>query len=414
MIRDILLGQKRELDAQKGQLYIKRESEIKSLQKNIIKVVTGPRRAGKSFFIMNSMKDNFGYANFDDEYLTQEINYDEIVAAIDNIYSNPKLFFFDEIQNLPRWELFVNRLQRQGRNIILTGSNSNLLSSELATHLTGRHLETVIYPLSFREIVGDATDQTAAEIKGKFEKYLRDGGYPEPFVKNIDIGGYLKTLFESTLYKDAIKRYKIRKPRELEAVADFLISNTATQVSYNQIARSLGVKSVETIKKYCRILEESMLFFSIKKFSYKIKEQEIEARKIYCIDNGLIKAKAFSLTQNIGKLYENITAIELKRREYSAGTKIFYWKNPQTNEEVDFVVKKENRITDIIQVCCSLQNKKTEEREIRALLNASKELKCTNLILLNSSEEKSERKEWFGTKGNITYRPLWKWLLGIG
>lgn len=410
MIKDILLKQKTELDTQRKQFYIARNITIQALQKNVIKVVIGPRRAGKSFFIINTIKTNFGYVNFDDESLTQLTDYDEIIAMIDVLYSNPKLLFFDEIQNLPRWELFVNRLQRQGRNLILTGSNSNLLSSELASHLTGRYLETIIYPLSFKEIAGETTNQTTAEIKGKFEKYLIDGGYPEPFVKNLEIVDYLKTLFDSTLYKDAIKRYKIRKPRELEAVAEFLVSNTATQVSYNQIARSLGLKSVETIKKYCKILEESMLFFSIRKFSYKIREHETEAKKVYCIDNGLIKAKAFSLTQNIGRLYENLTAIELKRREHT-GTKTFYWKNQQTREEVDFVIKKENKVKELIQVCCSLQNKKTEERELRAILKASKELKCTNLLLLNSNKEKIEQKEWFGIKGTIIYKPLWKWLI---
>src|SRR3989344_7704641 len=148
MIRDILLKQKGELESKKKENYLKREAEIKGLNSDIIKAITGPRRAGKSFFIIHSLKENYGYANFDDEELARAKNYDEIIAMIDDIYSNPKTIFFDEIQNLDRWELFVNRLQRQGRNILLTGSNSNLLSGELATHLTGRHFETQIYPLS--------------------------------------------------------------------------------------------------------------------------------------------------------------------------------------------------------------------------------------------------------------------------
>lgn len=411
MIREILLKQKEELEAKRKQRYIRRDAEIKALQSDMIKVVTGPRRAGKSFFIINTVKESLGYANFDDEHLTQVKNYDEIVAMIDDVYSDPKILFFDEIQNLPRWELFVNRLQRQGRNVILSGSNSNLLSGELATHLTGRHFETVIYPFSFREIVGETKDQTTADIKNKFEKYVRDGGYPEPFVKNLEVSDYLRTLFESTIYKDAIKRHKIRKSGELEAVAEFLVTNAATQISYNQIAKSLNVKSVETIKKYCKILEETMLFFSIRKLSYKIKEQQTESKKVYCVDNGLIKAKAFSLTQNTGKLYENATAAELKRREHKTGAKTFYWKNPQNNQEVDFVVQKGNRIKELIQVCYSTENKKTEEREVRSLLKAGEALNCTNLTLLTADEENTKQKEWFGAEGTINYKPLWKWLL---
>lgn len=410
MIREILLKQKGELEGKRNETYLKREAEIKGLNSDIIKAITGPRRAGKSFFIIHSLKGNYGYANFDDEELARAKNYDEIIAMIDDIYSNPKTIFFDEIQNLDRWELFVNRLQRQGRNILLTGSNSNLLSGELATHLTGRHFETKIYPLSFKEYVGDTKNKTTADIKKEFEKYLRDGGYPEPHVKNLDVSEYMKTLFQATLYKDVIKRHKIRKTNEIEAIAEFIVTNAATQISYNQIAKSLGVKSVETVKKYYNILEETMLFFSLKKFSYKLKEQETESRKVYCIDNGIIKAKAFSTSQNTGKLYENLVAAELKRKEQQTNIKTFYWKNQQ-HEEVDFVLKKENKIAELIQVCYSLENSKTEEREIRALLKAGKELKCKNLTILNAELEKTEEKEWFGTKGKIKLIPLWKWLI---
>ncbi len=410
-MRDILLRQKAEIEAKKKENYIVRHTEIKGLDSDIIKVITGPRRAGKSFFIIHSIKENMGYANFDDEELARTTNYDEIVSSIDDIYSNPKTIFFDEIQNLDRWELFVNRLQRQGKNILLTGSNSNLLSGELATHLTGRHFETQIYPLSFKELIGDPNEKTTAEIKKEFEIYLRNGGYPEPRVKNLDISEYIKTLFQATLYKDVIKRHKIRKANEIEAIAEFIISNAATQLSYNQIGKSLGVKSIETVKKYYNILEETMLFFSIKKFSYKIKEQEIEARKVYCVDNGIIKAKAFAASQNIGKLYENLVASELKKTAQRSGTQTYYWKNNQ-QEEVDFVLKKDSKVVELIQVCYSLENVKTEEREIRALLKAGKELKCKNLTLLNAEREKIEEKEWFGTKGTIKFIPLWKWLLG--
>lgn len=411
MIKDIILKQKEELANLINQYYIQRNNEIKSLNENLIKIVTGPRRAGKSFFIIHSLGSNLGYVNFDDERLTKLANYDDIVAMVDFVYSHPKIIFFDEIQNLPNWELFVNRLQRNGRNIILSGSNSNLLSGELATHLTGRYLETKIFPLSFKEIINELKYQTSADIKGEFEKYLINGGYPEPFIKKIEITDYLKTLFEATIYKDVIKRYKLRKPFEIEAVAEFLISNVATQISYNQIAKSLGVKSIETIKKYYKILEESMLFFSINKFSYKLREQHFGPKKIYCVDNGMIKAKAFAATYNIGKLYENLVAIALKISQGTNGTEIFYWKNSQNNEEVDFVVKKENKIQQLIQVSYSLENKKTEDREIRALLKASRELNCSNLVLINASEEKEEEREWFGINGKIKYIPIWKWLL---
>ncbi|MDD3083989.1 MAG: ATP-binding protein [Candidatus ainarchaeum sp.] len=407
MIKDILSKQKRELDSKRKEYYIERKAKIKNIESDIIQVITGPRRAGKSFFVINTIKENFGYANFDDEQLTETKDYDEIISNIDNIYSNPKTIFFDEIQNLEKWELFVNRLQRQGKKIILTGSNSKLLSSELATHLTGRYFETKIYPLSFNEII-NKKEKTTAEIKSEFDKYLYNGGYPEPYSKKLDVSEYLKTLFDATLYKDVIKRHKIRKTNELEAIAEFIISNSATQLSYNQIAKSLKVKSVETVKKYCNILEETLMFFSIKKYSNKIREQHTDSKKIYCIDNGIIKAKAFSTSQNQGKLLENVIASELKKTEDKQ--KIYYWKT-QNNEEVDFVIQKNNTIKELIQVCYNTQNKKTEEREIRALIKAGKELKCKKLTIITNDEEKKETREWFGMKGTINYIPAWKWLL---
>ncbi|MFH0986868.1 MAG: AAA family ATPase, partial [Candidatus Micrarchaeota archaeon] len=141
MIRDVLLLQKREMGAKLSEKYVERDAGAK-MSAGIINVIIGPRRAGKSCFALHTLRKtgNFGYVNFDDEKLVEVENYDEIIDAINSIYGSPKFLLFDEIQNLSRWELFVNRLQRQGYNLVITGSNSNLLSRELATHLTGRFL----------------------------------------------------------------------------------------------------------------------------------------------------------------------------------------------------------------------------------------------------------------------------------
>ena len=153
MVKEILLAQKQELDKKLKELYVERTANLKKLESPIIKVIIGPRRAGKSFFALHFLnkKGNFGYVNFDDEKLVEVENYDSILEAMNTVYNNPQFILFDEIQNLPKWELFANRLQRQGYKLIITGSNSNLLSKELATHLTGRHLLTNIFPFSFKE-----------------------------------------------------------------------------------------------------------------------------------------------------------------------------------------------------------------------------------------------------------------------
>src|SRR3989344_313359 len=155
MLRDTILVQKAELERTFNEPYVEREAKPFSLAHDLIKVIIGPRRAGKSFFVAHTLRKagGFGYANFDNEELVNVKRYDDIISEINQAYGKPKILFFDEIQNLPNWELFVNRLQRQGYNVVVTGSNSHLLGRELATHLTGRHLPTTILTFSFKEFL---------------------------------------------------------------------------------------------------------------------------------------------------------------------------------------------------------------------------------------------------------------------
>ena len=413
MIRDILLLQKRELEKRRRENYVERAVSIKGMDSSIIKVVIGPRRSGKSFFSIRMLDrlGRFGYVNFDDEKLVDLENYNEIVDVINSLYGNPKYLLFDEIQNLRNWELFVNRLQRQNYNLIITGSNSNLLSRELASHLTGRHICISLLPFSFREFLNfEKKELTESEIREKLHVYIKYGGYPEPLVKDMDYKDYLSTLFNSIIYKDIIKRFKIRSAAAIEDMAVYLISNAAKEFSYNTLAKVTKCKSVRTVEKYLGYLEETFIFFRLNSFSYKIKNQLASNKKIYCIDNGFIYAKAFKFMPEMGNLYENAVAIELKRREMNNGISIYYWKNPQ-QEEVDFVVKQGLKVKQLIQVCYSIDNIKTKEREVRALLKAGKELKCKNLTIITHDHEAEKDIEWFGIKGRIKFIPLWKWML---
>ena len=412
MIKDILILQKREIKEKLKEEYVGRKIKSINLENPLIKVIIGPRRAGKSFFAIHFLnkKENFGYVNFDDEKLVEVKDYDEIIVAMNSVYNKPKHILFDEIQNLPRWELFVNRLQRQGYNLVLTGSSSKLLSKELATHLTGRHLLIPILPFSFKEYLSLNKELTTSEIKEKLSNYLLYGGYPEPLIKNLDYKEYILTLFNSIIYKDIVKRYKIRFPQEIENLSFYLLSNISNEYSYNSLRKMTKIQSVHTVEKYLNYLEESFIFFSLNRFSYKIKEQLSSNKKIYCIDNGFIYSKAFKLSPDFGKLYENVVANELKRVEMNNNTGVFYWKNPQ-QEELDFVVKKGIKIKQLIQVCYDVSDFGTKNREIRALLKASKELKCKNLLIITEDYEAEEKKEWFGIKGKVKFMPLWRALL---
>lgn len=413
MIRDILLIQKREIEKRVKERYIKRDIELKKIDSDLIKVIMGPRRAGKSFFAIHMLNevDNFGYVNFDDEKLTEVKNYDEIINTINSIYNNPRYVLFDEIQNLEKWELFVNRLQRQGYNLIITGSNSKLLSKELATHLTGRHLLINVFPFSFKEFLKiEDKELTENEIKTKLFSYLTHGGYPEPLIKELDYKDYLSTLFNSIIYKDIVRRFKIRSVQAIEDLAVYLISNICKEFSYNTLSKVTRCRSVHTVEKYMNYLEEAFIFFKLNRFSFKVKEQISSNKKIYCIDNGFIYAKAFRFSSDTGRLYENIVAIELKKMETSNIANIYYWKNPQ-QEEVDFVVKEGPKVGQLIQVCYDINDITVKEREIRALIKASKELKCKNLITITEDYDAEEDVSWFGIKRKIRFLPLWKWLL---
>ena len=283
MIKDTLIIQKRELNNKLKETYIKRDVIKKGVDSDLVKVIIGPRRAGKSSFAVHLLPKNkkFGYVNFDDEKLIEVKDYDEIINALNSLYKNPKHILFDEIQNLEKWELFVNRLQRQGYNLIITGSNSKLLSHELATHLTGRHFLMNLFPFSFKEFIETGEKElTQNEIREKLAYYLTYGGYPEPLVKKLDYREYLSTLFNSILYKDIVKRFKIRFIQGMEDLSSYLVSNAAQEFSYNALAKLTKCKSAHTVEKYLSYLEEAFIFFRVNRFSYKMKEQLSSNKKI--------------------------------------------------------------------------------------------------------------------------------------
>ncbi|MCX6304163.1 MAG: ATP-binding protein [Bacteroidetes bacterium] len=413
MIQNIITGQKAEFERKLREPYVQRETVIKGLTTDLISVVIGPRRAGKSFFSIHSagIMTGVGYANFDEERLLKVANFDEIISAIRSVYGDPKTLLFDEIQNLDRWEIIVNRLHRDGYKLILTGSNSHLLGSELATHLTGRHFSTHLFTFSFREVMSLLKDNpTDADKQQRCFEYVTKGGFPEVWVKNYDPVEYLSTLFDSIILKDIVKRYRVRYPNALVDLAQTLITYMTGEFSSASIQKLANISSVHTSEKYIGYLEEAFLLFSIPRFSFKVKEQQKSGKKIYCYDNGFFQAKAFRFSQNTGKLFENAVAVELRRREMEGKCKIFYYKN-QKQEEVDFVIQQGLKIKQLIQVCYSLSEPKVKDREIRGLLKASAELECHNLIIITNDLEATEKHSWFGHSGEIKFIPLWKWLL---
>ena len=423
-IANILTDQKNDIEKKfKDERIIDRELSnkiIPDLNSNIAKVIIGVRRCGKSILCYSLLKEgNFFYVNFDDERLmgikAKDLN-DFLKAHLYLYNKDFDLALIDEPQKIKGWELFVNRLLRRGKSVFVTGSSSQLLSKELATTLTGRHVDFVLYPFSFKEFLaykGIKTDKEfiySTEGKSKIlnilKNFLDAGAIPQVY-KISNKKEFLRNLYDDILTKDIILRYKIKFPETFKIISNFLMKSYSKYMSYNSVRKSFGIKTIHTAREYAKFLENSFLFIFLKKFSWSMKEMENVPKKVYCIDTGMIS----SLIQvDMGRVMENLVAIELLRRKsyYAPSLGIYYWKDYQ-QREVDFVVKDGLNVKELIQVCYDIEDLSTKNRELRALIKAGKELKCKNLKVITWDYE---GREEFRNR-EIEFRPLWKWLLEL-
>lgn len=423
MLNNIVLKQKLEKEQLLSLPYVVRTKDHfgkKWLDSNLIKVVLGPRRAGKSVYSLLLLKGRpFMYFNFDDEVLASVggIATDELMKELHAAYGNIKNILFDEIQNLPAWELFVNRLHREGYNLVLTGSNARLLSKELATHLTGRHMPIEILPFDFNEFLRakkfvvdpefGSLPQKRGELLKLMEEFLLHGGFPEVVVSNLNPKDYLEVLFDSLLFKDVVKRHKVKFSAQIGNLGSYLINNFADLYTLRKLQDVLGLKSITTTEKYTTYLEDAYLIFSLLRYSAKSVQRIKSPKKVYAVDNGFVSAKAIQHSPDKGKLMENLVFTELAKRGVKPNQELFYYKT-RNDREVDFVVKKGIEVTELIQVCYEVKNPDVEEREIKALVEASDELKTKKLTVLTWDEKRKKEKD--GT--TIQFVPLWEWLLG--
>jgi len=381
------------------------------ISKDAALIITGPRRCGKSTLaLMLGTSKKFGYVNFDDERMTMEASeLNKVLEAIYSLKGEVDLLIFDEIQNIPGWEKFISRLIGT-KEVVLTGSNARLLSRELATYLTGRHVDVVLLPFSFQEFltfkdfeynIYKTSDR--AKIKDYLNEYLEIGGFPTA----QKLGRvFLAENYKDIIERDVIQRYKIKNSAVFKELARYLISNASSEISFNRIKNIFGIKSTHTVKQYITYLSSAYLVFLVERFSFKLKQQSFAPKKIYCIDNGIISAVGFKTSSDRGKMMENLVAIELFRRASEAGWGIYYWKDYQ-QREVDFVIKDGKNIALLIQVTNISSKREIGERELDSLLRASEELRCNNLLVITYDYEDEEKIS--GKK--IRFVPLWKWLI---
>jgi predicted AAA+ superfamily ATPase len=417
MIKNIILQQKEERDNLLGKSYVNRINPVdynNYLSTGLVKLISGSRRAGKSVLALQILKnENFAYLNFDDDLLLKNFEEDAVTKLLNEIYNGYKYVLLDEIQNLPGWELWVNKLCRRGINLFITGSNARLLSNEMATFLTGRYLQINVFPFSFAEhlksngiTIDDNPGQAkTGEILFALNHYISFGGFPEVVLNPEIHKNYLSSLFDSILLKDILKRFKIRQTQQFYDLANYLLTNYTNLYSSNQIKDDLHFNSVNTVQKFIGYLGEPHLFYNLTRYNTKRKLQLKSNKKIYVIDNGFIRAKSFELSPNYGRLLENVVFVELLRREYKSELELFYYRT-RNNKEVDFLIRKGHQTEMLIQVCYDLSGTKTLKRETDALTEASNETNCKNLLIISWDEEKVIEKN----DCRITITPCYKWL----
>lgn len=391
---------------------ILKEIESKIKHPHVV-VLTGLRRSGKSTLLRQIIKrhykdEDFFYINFEDERLFNfpANEFSRLYEALISLYGKKKTFFLDEIQNVTNFETFVRRLYEEGFKFFITGSSAILLSKELGTKLTGRHVDIIVKPFSFLEFLElkgfnlekDSIYKTESkvEIKNYFEEYIIKGGMPEYLIYNDP--ELLMKVYEDTVLKDIAVRHKVDNIIVLRNLYSILISNFANKFSFNSLKKITDINSVNTIKKFIHYLEETYFAKTINKFDHSLKKQLINDKKFYIIDNGFIGVLSKKITKDKGWLLENLVFNSLNKDK-----DIFYYSN---ENECDFLLVKNKLVTKAIQVCYEL-NEDSKEREVSGLKEAMEKLKLNEGLLLTNSQEEEIKIE--GKKIKVV--PVWKWLL---
>lgn len=386
---------------------LKKITELKKTP--FVIIVSGVRRCGKSTLLNQIRKVEDGYYfNFDDDRIVdfKIEDFQTLYELFLELEGEKNIFYLDEIQNIKGWELFARRLRDSKKKVYITGSNASMLSKELGTHLTGRYVQLTLYPFSFFEFLLLKHVEYSKEMmhtttgKGKlkrlFNEFLENGGIPE-YLKTGN-KEYLKTLYENILYRDVLVRYKLTNEKTMKELVHFIASNIAKEISFNSLKKMLGLGSSTTVKEYFDYLENSFLLFLVPRFSYSLKKQIYASKKAYFIDTALALNVGYRLSEDKGRMLENIVFLELKRK----GKEVYYHKEKY---ECDFIIRKGYKITEAMQVTTSL--KKNEEREYNGLLEAMKKHKLKSGLMLTEDEE-SERVM---DNKKIKIMPIWKWLL---
>lgn len=391
----ILSDQKEELKNFENSSWItRREEALFDLNSNRAQVVIGVRRCGKSTICKKVLMESrvaFAYVNFDDERLINltidQMN--DLLETLYRIYGSFNYLLLDEIQNIEGWHLFVNRIMRSGVKVVLTGSNANLLSGELVTHLTGRYNQIVLYPFSFVDYcTAKEVDMKSVSTKSRalrqraLDEYLQSGGFPE-IVAGENRRGYIMSLLSAIVQKDICRRYNVSRTQTIWEIANNVLDKNCQELSYNALQKLFKVGSIHTVKNYVSYLNEAFLLRIVSKFSTKSSDRLL-SKKSYVTDMAFISDRDDVVTsKNLGWRLENTILLELYRRINTEYQQIYYLR--KTNDfEVDFLVYDSSRVLELIQVTYALDktNKKLYRREVGGLIKGAKQTNCEHLTII--------------------------------
>ncbi|HOZ36063.1 MAG TPA: ATP-binding protein [archaeon] len=409
-LKEIIVSQKEAIDSQDIGLirtdYLKLLKE--SIHPKIVTILKGPRRVGKSTIVLQFIKEinnNYYYFDFDDERIAnfKTGDFETLMLAFQELYQDKDYLLFDEIQNIDSWELFINRQLKQNKKIIITGSNSKLLSADLGTHLTGRHIDIEIFPFSFKEYLYAKDFKTKqaytikekAELEKLFKDYQKTGGFPQVvFFYDYRI---LQELYRDIIEKDT---KDLKSNQKIKDVSDYLLFNISTLVSLRSIQKNFGLKNTNEAKAIIKRLEATYLFQFIEIYSNSYKERKANPMKCYSIDVGLVNNISTKLVEDRGQQFENLVYLKLRKEN----AQIYYYKK---KGETDFIVIDNKKPILVAQACSNLADNKTKEREVSSLLECMDQLNIKVGIIINKDLEKEETID--GKR--IKFIPIINWLL---
>ena len=397
-LREVILFQRTNLEKLDIGINREKQEQINKIEDSFALIITGIRRCGKSTFLHQMLKKEkiYYYLNLEDPRLEgfELSDFNKVEALMEEMFGTGGIYFLDEIQNIEKWEKFVRYLIDKKEKVVLTGSNASLLSRELGTKLTGRNLQIEMFPFSFREFLLFKKEEPSLN---SFEEYLNAGGFPE-YVKKKN-PQILNNLLSDIVMKDIAVRFGIKNTNILNKIAIYLISNVGKEFSYNSIKKMLDIKSVQSVIDYISYLENAYMIFSIPRFSYSYKQQQMSPKKVYSIDNGFSYVNSASFSKDKGKMLENLVFLKIRRKFQD----IFYF---QDKNECDFLVKEKEKIVQAIQVCYEF-NEETKKRELEGIISALKEFDLKSGIVLTYNQE----DRFLIQNKEIIVLPVWKWLL---